>query len=557
MDHFKTFLRRTADGRRVVALMLVGFLCCAAAASPAAAASREKAKPRKSARYTDPFEYLLKLAKGVFLLDPELYQKQAWEPKLDSKYGTVLQRRRVILRLGWWGDRVLLDRVYRAGARHSAETYHAQFTTGETAKAALDEGVGPLLFANAMIGNELLVQVNPGVSRWQLGRALPWGMCVKKRINAEGLYLVGVPFPKDGKIERHVATVNALKVVQFAEPNFLLGTGGAGTQSPNDLHYPKQWHLPQIHATEAWGIITGLPPADNGLKAIVGVLDTGTALDHPDLKPNLLSGANFLGPGAPRDDTGHGTHVAGLIGAVGNNGEGVTGVPWRVKVLAHRVARQRIDSSGNAGIFTPEDRVLAAMYALRQLDATADHINIAVVNHSWFMTAASGHMKQEFLKAKCLHVVAAGNGNVDLDANPQYPACLDLTNDRIICVGASDPDDVRWSKSNFGRNNVDLFAPGVGIWSTFWKPAGVPLPNFEPIAGGSSTEGYFPQDGTCMAAAQVSGALALIKMRCPRLTPAEMRRKLLLSVDQRGSLSDKCVTGGRLNVFRMVQACPQ
>lgn len=154
-----------------------------------------------------------------------------------------------------------------------------------------------------------------------------------------------------------------------------------------------------------------------------------------------------------------------------------------------------------------------------------------------------------------VHVAAAGNSRWNTDRLPVFPACLPCT--YIVTVGASDGDDAvaLWSGvagSNYGRLNVDLFAPGSGIWSTFWKPAGTAGPPGFIAVPGSQTQGYVALSGTSMAAPQAAGALALLRMWQPDLSELQARQVIIDQVDIVEGLRSKCASGGRLNVAKVM-----
>jgi len=321
------------------------------------------------------------------------------------------------------------------------------------------------------------------------------------------------------------------------------------------------------------------------------------------------------------DDVGHGTHVAGIIGAIGNNATGATGVCWGVKILPLRIIKAV--SGGTYGTYSA---AIGALDYIRTLNTSGR--KVAVANHSWGCNGYSLAMlnainnpvatgdplpvgitstylasvntftvagsSPEIAKIKVgmtitgpgipsgtlvtivngnsltlsdytttpatngalvfsnpvrpkpygvVHVAAAGNSQFNSDRIPVYPACL--PSGFIVSVGATDTSDnpAVWSGgagSNFGRLNVDIFAPGSSIWSTKWKAPGDP------------DYGYESRNGTSMAAPQVAGAAVLIRMWQPNLTELQARQVLIEQVAPVTALNGKCVSGGRLNVAKVI-----
>jgi Tol biopolymer transport system component len=313
----------------------------------------------------------------------------------------------------------------------------------------------------------------------------------------------------------------------------------------NDPERSRLYGLERIAAPAAWDISSG----DAGV--VVAVFDTGMNLTHPDLAPNLwknpaevpgnridddangwaddVHGIDVVdGDGDPSDDAGHGTHVAGTIGAVGDNGVGVVGVAWRVQLMPVRVLS--VDGSG-----TTVELASAFDYVVR---LKRRGVNVRVINCSWgggFPSLALREAMQAAAAEGILMVCSAGNDHADLDARPTFPAVYDLP--EIVSVGASTTCDEPSSFSNQGRVTVDLAAPGSGILSTF--------------RGG---ERYAVLSGTSMAAPHVSGAAALLFGMRPEARPAEIRSLLLGTTDAVPSWQGLSRTGGRLHVGRAMEA---
>ncbi|HXG12217.1 MAG TPA: S8 family serine peptidase [Gemmataceae bacterium] len=233
-----------------------------------------------------------------------------------------------------------------------------------------------------------------------------------------------------------------------------------------------------------------------------------------------LIGARFLGgsfSNNPLDDHGHGTHVAGTIGAIGNNRTGVTGINWAVQL----VPLKGLNSNGRG---FSSDLIACLNYAVAQ--------GVRVSNNSY----GGSNFSQSFFNALTaarnaghLFVAAAGNSGANADINPLYPAAYDV--DNIISVAASDANDNRSGFSNYGRTSVDLAAPGEGILSTYQ---------------GS----YAWLSGTSMATPHVAGVAGLVWSLHPEWTYAQVRGQILSTVDVKPQWQGLSVTGGRLNARR-------
>jgi large repetitive protein len=272
-----------------------------------------------------------------------------------------------------------------------------------------------------------------------------------------------------------------------------------------------------IDVVPAWDIATEATPT-------VAVVDSGVDLQHPDLKANILSGGyDFVGNDTnPTDQNGHGTHVAGTIGAEGNNGIGVTGIAWKAHILPVRV----LDSTGSGLV---SDAVKGYQYA-------ASH-GAKIVNLSLGGDEPSQAEYDAIRTATdTLFVVAAGNSGANVDTTDSYPCAYDLPN--VLCVAATDGNDALASFSNYGPKSVDIAAPGVGILSTY------------PTSKG----GYAWMSGSSMATPEVSGAAALVLGQDPTLTPWQIREKLLAGADPVPGLAGKVASGGRLDVFNAMKA---
>jgi subtilisin family serine protease len=339
----------------------------------------------------------------------------------------------------------------------------------------------------------------------------------------------------------------------YFEPSATISLGNTASSIPNDPSFGSLYGLhnvgqsggtadADIDALEAWQISTG---SDS---VIVAVIDTGIDYTHPDLVDNMwvntgeipgngiddegngfiddVYGYDFVdNDGDPFDDEGHGTHVAGTIGATGNNGVGVVGVSWDVSLMGLKFLGPDGGTTANA--------IRAVNYATMM--RTRFGHNVRVTNNSWGGGGLSTGLRDAIeagAAADIVFVAAAGNSGVNNDGSPHYPSSY--TSDAVISVAATDRNDVLASFSNYGATSVDLAAPGVSILST--------------VPGG----GYASYNGTSMATPHVSGAAALALAVDPTLSVAELRAVILDTVDGKPGLAGKMVTGGRLNVAQML-----
>ncbi|MEW5840184.1 S8 family peptidase [Nitrososphaera sp.] len=295
---------------------------------------------------------------------------------------------------------------------------------------------------------------------------------------------------------------------------------------PRDPDFARQWGLDDasggnhdIDAPEAWEI------AKDCSGVIVATVDTGMDYMHEDLKGSYAAGGLDLvnGDDDPMDDNGHGTHVAGIMGATGDNGVGVSGVCWDARIVAFKV----FDASG-AG--STSDVVDAVDRIVRLKERGAD---IRVVNMSFGgkdYSQAEYDALRALRDAGILVVASAGNERLDNDGVPNYPSGYDL--DNIISVAASDNNDMLASFSNRGAKSVDMAAPGVGILSTYSR---------------SGRQGYEELSGTSMAAPYVSGVAALVASHDPSLGYLEVKRRILEGADRVSGLDGLVAGSARLD----------
>ena len=285
----------------------------------------------------------------------------------------------------------------------------------------------------------------------------------------------------------------------------------------------------------------------------IGIIDEGYMYTHDDLAANAgknpgevagngvdddknglvddVYGYDFAGNDAQVFDGAgddHGTHVAGTIGAIGGNGKGVAGVVWNVKMMSAKFLGSRGGTTANA---------IKAVDYFTDLK-TRHGLNIVATNNSWGGGGFSQALFDAISRANnagILFIAAAGNETNNNDANASYPSNYNLPN--VIAVASITNTGGLSSFSNYGATQVDLGAPGSGIWST------VPV-----SSKGKVVAGYASYNGTSMATPHVSGAAALYASKNPGATAAQIKNAILSSVTPTASLAGKTTTGGRLNV---------
>ncbi len=414
-------------------------------------------------------------------------------------------------------------------------------------------GNDPVRWANEQLQRP--GRLNDGKPLYQPGGNLLSYFEVRRSLSSEGVFLLSSPM--DLTVEQTKGALENLAGVQYAEPNFVLTVDQT---FPDDPSWPSLWGMhntgqsggtvdADVDAPEAWDLHTG--SAD----VVVAVIDTGIDYDHPDLADNMwtnlgecpggvctANGIDDDGNGHvddfhgidtafndsdPFDGQGHGTHVAGTIGAVGNNGIGVAGINWDVQLMALKF----LNDSGSGAT---SDAVEALDYMVRM---RRDYdVNVVASNNSW----SGGGYSQALVDAiqagvdeGILFVAAAGNDGQNNDAVPSYPSSYGL--EGIISVAATDRFDQLAYFSNYGAQHVDLSAPGVSILST--------------TPGGN----YSTLNGTSMATPHVTGAVALLASAAPGAGVMELKDAILNSVEPLPALQGKTLTEGRLNVFAALQ----
>lgn len=363
-----------------------------------------------------------------------------------------------------------------------------------------------------------------------------------------GLCRLALPAPLT--VETAIEQLRGVDSVLYAEPVYQIQISA----TPDDPRFDEQWGLhnegqsegtvdADIDAPEAWDATVG-----SG-QTIVAVIDTGVDYRHVDLAANMwvnagevpndgvdndgngfiddIHGYDFANhDGDPLDDHKHGTHVAGTIAAIGNNGIGVTGINWNAKIMALKFLNA--EGSGDT-----DDAILALNYAVAN--------GAKISNNSWGFSGGFSQALYDSIKAARnadhVFVAAAGNGNfigigLNNDTTPFWPASFDLEN--IVSVAAVDRNDAKAVFSNFGATTVDLAAPGVDILSTVRNNA------------------YGLSSGTSMASPHVAGVVALVRDLHPDWDYSQVVHHVLASVDPVSSMQGITTTGGRLNAAAAV-----
>ncbi|MBM3862354.1 MAG: hypothetical protein FJ385_00150 [Verrucomicrobia bacterium] len=420
--------------------------------------------------------------------------------------------------------------------------------------------------ASEMVGDQVIVKLAQDVRPEDVQQALdPLGGRLADCPFAPDTWLVSLPVKLDAVPEALALLNGSGGLVEYSEPDFLMRPAA----TPNDPNFTNHnlWHLnnntqigKDIRAPVAWDSRT-----DAG-GVIVAVVDTGVRHTHEDLAGNMwvnpgetagngidddgngyiddVHGIDaYANDGDPMDGQGHGTHVAGIIGAVGNNAKGVCGIAWSgIKIMALRF----IDQTGSIS-----DNIQCIDYAIAKgaKVINASYGSPSISNIGSNSEAAAIYRAQQ---AGVILVAAVGNGGEDYvgddnDVTPFYPASYTEYVERlfprrayalnnILAVGATDRNDNRAGFSNYGDVQVDLMAPGVGMWST--------------TNGGNAS--YGSGQGTSFAAPVASGALAMLRASFPGDSVGQLMTKMLAGVDAVPSLSGTCVTGGRLNLSKLV-----
>jgi len=391
-----------------------------------------------------------------------------------------------------------------------------------------------------------------------------YGLAVKKEIPSIGTLVFKLPEGLD--VKTAVRQLRDDPRVEYAEPDYYAHPEAI----PNDPAFSTQWGL--NNTGQVIGGVAGRPGADINAPAawdltvgsdsiIIAVIDTGVDIGHPDLRPNLwvntgeLAGAAsfddwqpngldddgngyvddivgwdfFFNTNNPNDESkkfgGHGTHVAGIAAARGNNGAGVTGVSWAARIMP--LAAMDYNDGG-----LPISAVAGALGYAEQMGAHVINMSLGLYQDSHTLRNAISAVQHAVI------VCAAGNDGTDNDVRPHYPS--GYPNANLIAVAATDQFDHRVWYSNFGAASVDVAAPGARIYSTYSRFV--------------DASGYTFLGGTSMATPMVAGLAALIRAGNGTLSPVQVVSIIKGSVDKRPSLSGRVSTGGRINALQALRA---
>ena len=397
------------------------------------------------------------------------------------------------------------------------------------------------------VPGEVLVKLNSGIAADRIDDV---ARGLKARVLRRFAF-IGVhhlQLPSGTSVPEAIDALQRSPLVAYAAPN---GLHYLDATTPDDPSLDQMWALQNtgqgggvpdadIDAPEAWDLGTG------SHDVVIAVIDSGIDLDHEDLAANIWTNPGEI-PGNGIDDdgngyvddvhgwdfaandsdpspagggcVGHGTHTAGTIGAVGDNGTGVVGVNWNVTLMPLKA-------------FRPFLRILCAASDADLIAAIEYYttMGVRVSNNSWGGVGANPAMIDAIRASNSLFVTAAGNDGGDSDAVAHYPSNYDL--DNIVSVAATDRSDSLAGFSNYGLVSVDLGAPGTGILST--------LPG----------DRYGSLSGTSMAAPHVAGVAGLLLEQDVDLTVNELKWRLLNGTDETGL---PVATGGRLNAYGALQ----
>jgi subtilisin family serine protease len=410
---------------------------------------------------------------------------------------------------------------------------------------------------------ELIVKFKPGVLEEEKDK-IHLKYESKKLKKFPSINIDYVKLKESSTVEEAIALYLTNPEVEYAEPNFRFSI----LIPPNDPYFSDLWGFnnsgqtggtpgADIDMLQAWGITTG------NSNVVVAIIDTGTDYTHPDLGSNIWTnlgeasgdpngdddgngyvddfhGIDTYGNDSdPMDDHGHGTHVAGTVGAVGNNGMGVAGVNWDIKLIFCKFLGQ--DGYGYT---------VGALECLEYVRALKERgVNIVATNNSWgggsYSQALSDAIDAQ-RQSGILFIAAAGNDNSNNDAWDFYPASYNLPN--VLSVAAVDANDSKAWFSNYGRKTVHVGAPGVDIVSLRGNGTDMYGDGQHFFPQGNPDAEYYVASGTSMAAPHVTGLVGLIKSQNPERTWIDVKN-LILSGSENTNFYGSTIAG-RINAHR-------
>jgi len=326
-----------------------------------------------------------------------------------------------------------------------------------------------------------------------------------RKLDGINVYVIDMPIQAHGREHSLAQSLKQNPHIKFAEVDGAVSM----QQIPADPYFANAWHLPITQSPAAWDLSTG-----SGIT--IAILDGGVESTHPDLAAHIVPGWNFYDNNSNTGDvSGHGTKVAGVAAAVGDNNQGVTGVAWNAKIMPMRI-------SDPAGSLTYYSIVANSLTWAADHGARVANISYIVSNVATIQNAA------QYMRSKGGVVVASAGNSGAYDASP--------SNSAIVTVAATDSADQRASWSAYGPI-VDVTAPGVGIWTTT-------------VSGG-----YGAVSGTSFSSPLTAGVVALILSANPALQPSQVDSILTSTADDLGVAGrDDFYGAGRVNAYRAVMA---
>lgn len=423
------------------------------------------------------------------------------------------------------------------------------------------------------VPGELLVKFKDDTQKSSHLRLKSLGVTSSEQIKLSYGNLYKVKFdPSQKSSEKMIEALNADSNVEYAEPNFIYSivepqksvsiptllkpaSYDSFNYTPTDPQFGQLWGLintgsnepggrspgqlgADIDAARAWSLTTG------SRQVKIAVIDTGIDYNHPDLVDNMwtneaekngqpgvdddgngyvddIHGYDFANDdGDPMDGHSHGTHCAGTIGAVHNNGVGVAGVMAEVSLVGLKF----LTDSGSG----------ATDHAIKAIDY-ATKLGVDIMSNSWGGGGRSQALEDAIKRARdagILFTAAAGNSGTNNDQRPHYPSNYDVEN--VISVAAHTAGDSLASFSCFGKRTVHIAAPGHNILST------------------TKSGGYAVFSGTSMATPHVSGALGLLIAQEGRLSVEDARERLMATSVPVNTYRRKIIKGGRLNAYNLL-----